>query len=166
MHTILESNVHEVRNAIKDILYMYLDIALQEGDLSEVELGDFDPFKFIDARIASEYMLLTDIEFRILREGAAIALLSEIANIYFEDGCQCNDVMPYFNSNHRLPHGFENVYPHLPLIKQAFDNGRIIKNRYIERCFQDAFTDEGRFYRSCRTLLNKIIITCFEECAL
>ena len=162
-YIINEQNYDDAIKALKDILYMFVDIIVQNGDFAELELGSFDPFLYIDAEIESDYVLLTDGEFNLLQQGAAIALLAKVADVYFDDECQCNDVMPFFNKNGKLPEGFDNYYPQLPKIKNAFQQNRIIQEPKIIDAFNAAFSNWAVFQKRLKVLMEYNVKNCFIE---
>ncbi len=164
-HIINEQNYEEAISALKDILYMYVDIIVQDGDFAELELGNFDPYLYIDAEIVSKYGLLTDGEYNLLRQGSAIALLATIADVYFDDECNNNnyEIMSYFIHNNCLPKHLETHYPQLSLAKAAFEQGRIVKDPNIIKAFETAFSNADQFYMQLKAVLENTVKNCFIE---
>lgn len=164
-----EDNYRKAEDALKDVLFMFVDATVQDGDFSELNLGEFEPFDYLwiygqDGQ--SIYM--SDGESDLLMKGAAIALLSKVADVYFDDECQSanekdrleNGVMPNFiarNGVMTLP----NHYSYLPKIYEAFKNESYIKDSYIQNAFTMAFSDEIKFYEAMREVLEHVIKPCF-----
>ncbi len=103
---------------------------------SELETGTFDPFLFINPKIDSNVVLLTDGELNLIKQGSAIALLAIVTDIYFDDECQGNEVMSYFINNEALPKGLKKRYSQLPKIKAIFDQNQIVQDPHIIEAFQ------------------------------
>ncbi len=164
-----EGNYKEAESALKDVLYMYVDATVQNGDFSELELGEFDPFKFIEVEGSSDKtVFLTEGECDLLMKGSAVALLSLVADVYFEDECNAtsekdkaeNGVMPNFISSMgqlEIPE----CYGYLVKIYDVYKSNKFIKNNYIENAFNAAFSNEFEFYSAMREVLENVIKTCF-----
>lgn len=164
-----EDNYFKAESALKDVLLMFVDATVQDGDFSELNLGDFDPFDYLwVCGQDGQSIYMSDGESDLLMKGAAIALLSKVADVYFDDECQSanekdrleNGVMPNFiarNGEMTLP----SHYSYLPKIYEAFKNESYIKNSYIQNAFVMAFSDETKFYGSMREVLEHVIKPCF-----
>lgn len=169
-----EENYKEAENALKDVLYMFVDATVQSGDFSELELGEFDPFSFLQLEGSSDKTIfLTGGECDLLMKGAAVALLSMVADVYFDDECHAasakdkseNGVMPGFISSKgqlELPER----YLYLVEIYDVYKNKKFIMDPYIEKAFDAAFSNEVEFYSAMREVLENVIKTCFTTLSL
>ncbi|RCU48726.1 hypothetical protein DU002_13090 [Corallincola holothuriorum] len=164
-----EENHKEAENALKDVLYMFVDAIVQSGDFSELELGKFDPFSFLEVEGSSgKTIFLTGGECDLLMKGAAVALLSLIADVYFDDECHAvsekdkaeNGIMPSFITSKgqlKLPEH----YGYLIEIYDVYKSKKFIMDPYIEKAFDAAFSNEIEFYSAMREVLENVIKTCF-----
>lgn len=164
-----EGNYKEAEGALKDVLFMFVDATVQNGDFSELELGDFDPFDFLEVEgNCDKTVFLTDGECDLLMKGAAVALLSLVADVYFDDECKAagekdkaeNGIMPNFISSKgqiKLPEH----YGYLVKIYDVYKSNKFITNPYIENAFNAAFGNEDEFYNAMREVLENVIKTCF-----
>lgn len=164
-----EQNYKIAEGALKDVLYLFVDATVQGGDFSELELGDFDPFNFLKVEGSSDKtVFLTDGECDLLMKGSAVALLSLVADVYFDDECHAasekdkaeNGVMPNFISSKgqlELPEH----YADLVKIYDVYKNSKFITDPYIENAFNAAFSNEVDFYNAMREVLENVIKTCF-----
>ena len=164
-----EENYKVAQSALKDVLYLFVDATVQSGDFSELELGKFDPFNFLKVVGSSnEAIFLTDGECDLLMKGSSVALLSLIADVYFDDECHAasekdkaeNGIMPNFISSKgqlELPEH----YAHLAKIYDVYKSSEFIKNPYIENAFNSAFSNEVDFYNAMREVFENVIKTCF-----
>ncbi|WP_415831191.1 hypothetical protein [Deinococcus frigens] len=85
MHVITLYNYEEARQALRDILFLYVDLAEGYGGFGHgVDTGTFDPFRFIDADVdvAPEYASPVDLD--LLRQGSAVAILCSLYNMWSE----------------------------------------------------------------------------------
>ncbi|MCF6442961.1 hypothetical protein L1077_26410 [Pseudoalteromonas luteoviolacea] len=164
-----EENYKEAENALKDVLYMFVDAIVQSGDFSGLELGQFDPFRFLEVGGSSgKTVFLTDGECDILMKGAAVALLSLLADVYFNDECNAasekdkveNGVMLNFIASKgqlKPPKHFD----YLLKIYNVYKSKQFIMDPYIEQAFDAAFSNEAEFYSAMKEVLENIIKTCF-----
>ncbi|MGR6872394.1 hypothetical protein ACU6U9_08815 [Pseudomonas sp. HK3] len=164
-----EDNYEKAESALKDILFMFVDATVQNGDFSELNLGGFDPFEYLVVKGSSDQTVyMTDGEVDLVMKGAAITLLSKVADIYFDDECHAideedkrkNGVMPSFisrNGNITLPVN----YGYLAQIYDVFQTGKFVENQYIESAFKAAFKDETEFYNAMREVLEQVVKPCF-----
>jgi hypothetical protein len=164
-----EQNYKIAEGALKDVLYLFVDATVQSGDFSELELGGFDPFDFLKVEGSSDKtVFLMDGECDLLMKGSAVALLSLVADVYFDDECHAasekdkadNGVMPNFISSKgqlELPEH----YAHLVKIYDVYKSSKFIMDPYIENAFNAAFSNEVDFYNAMREVLENVIKTCF-----
>lgn len=84
MHIVTIHNYSESHQALRDILFMYVDLAENSGFAHAIDTGIFDPFQFIDAivEVAPEYASPVDID--LLRQGSAISVLCTLYNMWSE----------------------------------------------------------------------------------
>ena len=96
------------------------------------------------------------------------ALLSLIANVYFDDECYAasekdraeNGVMANFISSKgqlTLPE----QYGYLVKIYDVYKGNKFIMDPYIKNAFNAAFSGEVEFYSAMREVLENVIKTCF-----
>ena len=161
-----DNNLPEAVGALKDILYMYLDAIVQKGDFSELETGDFDPFKYLEITNPDSRMVyMTDGEIDLLRKGAAVALLARLANIYFEDECYSSSEKFEVTTIGQYTNGVlplnSKQYLTISAIEAAHKKGLIIADQYLEVAFQAAFNNKNDFYNAMRKILEKLIKPCF-----
>ncbi len=158
--TINEQNYKEVIKALKDILYMYMELIIENGDFAERDLGDFDPYLYLD--VINDTSFLTEGEHNLLRQGSAIALLSTIADVYLYESHEYDErIMPHFIKTGDLPKAVDDYYPQIKRTKTAFDEGRIINDPNIVKAFEAAFTNEDKFYDKLKIILENNIKNCF-----
>ena len=165
-----ESNYQEAVSALKDILYMFVDAVVQDGDFSELFLGSFNPFDFLEVKDSSQSIsYMSDGEIDLLMKGAAITLLATIADVYFDDECHAANeeekkkygMMPNFIANNEyLPESHH--FSYLTKIYDIYKSGKYIDNKYIENAFAAAFRNEDDFYRSMKIVLKKVIIPSYK----
>lgn len=164
-----EENYKEAVSALKDVLYMFVDATVQNSDFSELELGEFDPFRFLEVEgWSAKTVYLTDGECDLLMKGAAVALLSMIADVYFDDECHAasekdkaeNGIMPTFISSKgklKLP----KHYAFLLKIYDVYKSKKFIRETHIVNAFDSAFSNEVKFYSAMREVLENTIKDCF-----
>ncbi len=164
-----EENYKVAESALKDVLYLFVDATVQNGDFSELELGEFDPFNFLKVEGSSDKtVFLTDGECDLLMKGSAVALLSLVSDVYFDDECHAanekdkaeNGVMPNFISSKgqlELPEH----YAYLVKIYDVYKGSKFIMDPYIENAFNTAFSNEVEFYNAMREVFENVIKTCF-----
>lgn len=122
-----ESTYQEAVNALKDILYMFVDAVVQDGDFSELFLGSFNPFDFLEVKDSSQSIsYMSDGEIDLLMKGAAITLLAKIADVYFDDECHAaneekkiksHGEAPFFGSYSRLTKSWDLFHSLVIVIK-------------------------------------------------
>ncbi len=147
-----DDNYRKAESALKDVLFIFVDATVQDGDFTELSLGEFDPFDYLWVNGQSgQSIYMSDGESDLLMKGAAIALLSKVADVYFDDECQSanendrleNGVMPNFIARKEAMTLPEH-YSYLPKIYEVFKNESYVKNEYIQRAFVAAFSDEKK----------------------
>ena len=82
---ITTDNYHEATDAIRDILYMYVDLVESyEGFGHNIERGKFKALDFIDARVIEPEGYTFAIDESLLFPGAAISLLCDLSDAWDE----------------------------------------------------------------------------------
>ncbi|MEM6611323.1 MAG: hypothetical protein AAF652_03540 [Cyanobacteria bacterium P01_C01_bin.72] len=82
---ITEDNYQKAYDAIRDILYMYVDmIDSYEGFGHNIERGKFSPLDFVDALVLESKGYTFGIDILLLQSGSAIALLCELSDMWDE----------------------------------------------------------------------------------
>lgn len=127
---ITENNYQKAYDAIKDILYMYVDmIESYEGFGHNIETGKFSPLDFVDAPIIEPEGYTFAVDVSLLQNGSAIALLCELSDAW--DEYETWEVKNW---------------PLIPLIKLASDAGRFNHLPIIQQAFKFGFgSDEAAF---------------------
>ncbi len=69
-------DMQEAQDAIRDILYLYYQLTDYNGIVGDHDTGSFKPWRFVDCVLDGGYGG-PDVE-KLLRQGAAVALLSEM----------------------------------------------------------------------------------------
>jgi hypothetical protein len=78
-------NYQEAYDAIRDILFMYVDLVESyEGIGHNVRRGDFKALDYIDARVVEPEGYTFNIDETLLLPGAAISLLCELSDAWAE----------------------------------------------------------------------------------
>ncbi len=158
----------ESTNAIRDFLYMFFEIAgdcRPVGDFDRAELGNVDPYKFLDIRYEYEYLFRTDSDIVFLHQGAAINLLCRVAKVYDMGECSGSAWMTYFNDEQMRVEKERELREHAPdlyKIHDAWSRGRIIGTPCIQNSFHLAFKDSERFWPSLEVVLNDVILKTFD----
>ena len=85
VNEINEENYHTAIAAIRDILYMYYDLATgYEGFGHNIETGSFDPIFFADCYLFEPEGYTFGIDVNILHEGSAVAILCKFSDYWDE----------------------------------------------------------------------------------
>ncbi|WP_146202825.1 hypothetical protein [Deinococcus irradiatisoli] len=83
MHVITHDNAEEARQALRDILFLYVDLAESyKGFGHGIDTGTFDPFRFLD--VEAEEPVNPPVDLNLLRQGSAIALLCGVYDLWNE----------------------------------------------------------------------------------
>lgn len=155
--------------AIRDFLYMYFDISLDclpTGDFDRAELGNVDPFRFLDIEYIYKYQFRNKAELNFLHQGAAINLLCRLAQVYDLDGYSGSTFISNFLNEQTRIDKEEFLKEHVPelfKIHDAYCQGKIVKTPSIIDAFRAAFHDSERFYTSLERVLTDVIFSTFES---
>ena len=130
---ITTQNLHQAENAIRDILFMFLDMVRSySGFGHNVDCGNFSPLDFIDAVVYEPEGYTFSLDIKLLQSGASIALLSILVNAWDE-----------FDSSD-VP-----IWPVIKEIETAYRQGRFSHFPDIEKAIglglgdnQDAFRQQ------------------------
>ncbi|GGO29852.1 hypothetical protein [Deinococcus humi] len=83
MHVITHENSDEARQALRDILFLYVDLAESYNGFGHgMDRGTFDPFRFLDAE--AEEPANPPVNLTLLRQGSAVALLCGLYDLWNE----------------------------------------------------------------------------------
>ncbi len=164
----VDDEYEESTNAIRDFLYMFFEIAgdcLPVGDFDRAELGEVDPYKYLDIQYEYRYQFRSDAEIAFLHQGAAINLLCRLAQVNDEDQCSRSTLLADFNNEQVRAENEEmlmHAAPDLFKIYDAWSGGRIIATPSIRNSFHLAFSDSARFHASLEAVLNDVILKTFD----
>ena len=118
---ITEDNYGLANAAIRDILYMYVDmVESYKGFGHNILTGTFSPLDFVDAPIFEPPGVNFGIDIALLQNGSAIALLCELFNIWDETGSWKRNSLPLYQIRKANE---ERRFSHLQEIQEAFDLG-------------------------------------------
>ncbi|GEM_PF-5712326 len=157
------------KEAIRDILYMYFEIAgdcRPIGDWDRADLGRFAPYRYLDIEYEADYCIRSSSEVEFLQQGSAVKLLCQLACVYDQDMCSGATFMRDFcdpDMRERRSDELRECHPELFRIHSAFSGGRVLKNPLLHDAFFAAFHKEGDFYQSLRKVLEEIIIPCLKN---
>lgn len=119
---ITEANYQQAFDAIRDILFMYVDLIKSYGGFGHnIDRGKFSPLEFVDAPILEPEGYTFGIDVALLQNGSAIALLCELSDAWDEYQTWNIKTWPLIpnikgaNESRR--------FSHLPEIQEAFDLG-------------------------------------------
>lgn len=148
--TITEDNYQEAFDAIRDILYMYVDlIESYKGFGHNIDRGKFSPLEFVDAPVMEPAGYTFGIDIPLLQSGSAIALLCELSDAWDE----------YETWEAKS-------WPLIPEIKEANEAGRFSHLPEIQEAFNLAFgTDEKTFREQLERVHNKYVCGYFSKLA-
>ncbi len=109
-------------DAIRDILFMYVDMAESyKGFGHNIDTGCFSPLEFVDAPIYEPKDSTFGIDISLLQSGSAIALLCDLSDVWDEFGTL--DVTSH-SSILKTKGAYEiGRFSHLSQIQQAFSLG-------------------------------------------
>ena len=128
---ITKNNYQEAYDAIRDILYMYVDmVESYEGFGHNIERGKFSPSEFIDVPVMEPEGYTFGIDILLLQSGSAIALLCELSDAW--DEYETWEVKNW---------------PLIPLIKEAKEMGRFNHLPEIKEAFSLAFSSDEEAFR-------------------
>ncbi len=117
---ITEDNYQEAYDAIRDILYLYVDmVESYEGFGHNLERGKFLPLEFVDAQIYEPEGYTFAIDLALLQSGAAIALLCELSDAWDEYETWEVKGWPLITQIKEAKEA--DRFNHLPEIQEAFD---------------------------------------------
>lgn len=147
---ITEDNYQEAYDAIRDILYMYVDmIESYEGFGHNIETGKFSPLEFVDAQVLEPEGYTFGIDILLLQSGSAIALLCELSNLWDEYATEVK--------SWQLT---------LPIIEDANEAKRFAHLPEIQEAFNLAFsTDEEAFRKQLKIVYQRYVCGYFSKLA-
>jgi len=117
---ITEDNYQAAYDAIRDILYLYVDmVESYEGFGHNLQRGKFLPLKFVDAQVYEPEGYTFGIDLQLLQSGAAIALLCELSDAWDEYETWEVKSWPLITQIKEAKEA--NRFNHLPEIQEAFD---------------------------------------------
>lgn len=119
---IRRENEEGARRAVRDILYMYVDLVEGYGNFGHgIEVGTFSPLDFIDAEVIDppEQGYVLGLDLGLLQAGSGIALLCGLLDA-FDDNDVTGDIAD----------------PAIQAAKAAFLAGRLRHLTSIERAFE------------------------------
>lgn len=158
----------ESTSAIQDFLYMLFEIAgdcRPIGDWDRAELGEVDPFKYLDISYEYEYQFRSGSELTFLHRSAALNLICRLANIVDEDETSGSTWMEDFRRRDSLPDGeglLRKYHPELFLISEAFEAGRVVGHPTIQRAFRAALYGGDDFFLTLRLLVPDVVLRTFD----
>ncbi len=147
---ITEDNYQAAYDAIRDILYMYVDLVESyEGFGHNIERGKFSPLEFVDAPVMEPDGYTFGIDILLLQSGSAIALLCELSDAW--DEYETWEVKSW---------------PLIPLIKDAYEADRFNHLPEIQKAFNLALgTDEDEFRKQLERVYKKYVCGYFSKLA-
>jgi hypothetical protein len=119
---ITTENLELTNDAIRDILFMYVDLVESyEGFGHNIARGQFKALDFIDARVVEPEGYTFAIDETLLYPGAAISLLCDVSDAW--DEYETWDVKNWPQIN-EIKKAYEaNRFSHMPEIEKAFELG-------------------------------------------
>lgn len=122
LREINEENYPTAIAAIRDILYMYYELAQEKYFFHSVDTGTFDPLFFADCWFCEPPGGGCSIDVDLLHKGSAVAILCQLSDIW-DESCEIPETEFAFQVKHALE---EDRFDHLPLaehtIRLAFQN--------------------------------------------
>lgn len=141
VNEINEENYPVAIDAVRDILYMYYDLA-SDGFIHNIETGKFDPIFFADCFEYKDKSFVIDVN--LLHEGAAVAILCRLSDYWDENG-----VIPEDNF------AFE--------VKRMLTKGRLDHLPLAEQAIKLAFEDEEKFRDSLKDVYKEYVFEFFKR---
>lgn len=139
IHYIDEDNYKEAAQALRDILYLYHDaITSYRGFGHNLDVGIFDPFRFVTALLAEPAGVSLGIDIELIHEGSAVVLLCHLSD-YWDETASDGIENGYYAG--RIKKGLSaGIFDFVPLAKEAaeaaFENETKfrdhLQNIYIE----------------------------------
>lgn len=122
LREINEENYPTALSAIRDILYMYYELAQEGWFQHNIDTGTFDPLFFADCWFCESPGGGCSIDVDLLHKGSAVAVLCNLSDIWDETG-----EIPETEFANQVKHALEDDrFDHLPLaehtIRLAFQN--------------------------------------------
>jgi hypothetical protein len=157
----------ESRCAIKDFLYMLFEISgdcLPCGDWDRAELGEVDPFRYLDIAYEFKYQFRSESELTFLRRAAALNLLCRLARIADEDLTTGSTWMADFRGRSKqqaLEAAIREHHPELLTIVKAFEAGRVVPDSAIQRAFKAALYGTDDFWITLRSVTADVVLRTF-----
>lgn len=85
MRTLTYRDHQEVSQAMRDILFLYVEMAESYAGLGHaVDTGTFDPYQYLDAEVDPSFESSFPVDIDVLRQGAVIAILCRLYDIWCE----------------------------------------------------------------------------------
>jgi hypothetical protein len=144
VETVISGSVSrfEAEAAMRDILWLYLDLTGHEGFSGDHVTGEFDPWMWL--RCTFEGGWGEEHEVRLLQEGSAVELISRLIDVWQQAN---GDGVARFDAALRAGR-----FDHLPAARKAIEDGL-------------AGTDELRFDRSAVAVYEEYVIGLFARLA-
>lgn len=119
---ITPDNVKHAREAIKDILFMYVDLIQSYGGFGHnIATGRFRAIELIDVGLYEERDYDSfKVDISLLQAGSAISLLCKLSDAWDENGSWNVGTLPFVDTKRAYEAG---RFDHLPEIHKAFSLG-------------------------------------------
>ena len=143
VNEINEENYLAAIDAVRDILYMYYDLA-SDGFIHSIETGKFDPIFFVDCFEYKDKSFVIDVN--LLHEGSAVAILCRLSDYWDEIG-----EVPEDNF------AFE--------VKRMLTKGRLDHLPLAEKAIKLAFEDEEKFRDLLKDVYKEYVLGFFRKLA-
>jgi hypothetical protein len=157
--------------AIKDFLYMRFEIAgngMPFGDWDGAELGDVDPYAYLDVAYEFAYQFRSEAELRFLRMSAALNLLCQLARIVDADETSGSTFMEDFRNRAARPERevmIRTYHPELYRVSEAFESGRVIAHPAIHRAFRAALYGADDLHEALQAVTRDVVMRTFDDLA-
>jgi hypothetical protein len=140
-------NYSDAYEVIRHILYMYVDmITTYHGFGHNIETGEFDPFRYVDAEIMSTPGWNLGIDLELIHYGSGIAILCELSNAWDEYGT-----------------GDVPIWPRTQEAQASLSDGRFSHLPDVERAIALAFGEnEGPFREQLKTIYMDRVVGYFQ----
>lgn len=145
VNEINEENYLVAIDAIRDVLYMYYDLA-SDGFIHNIETGKFDPIFFADCYLFEPKGISFGIDVKLLHEGSAVAILCRLSDYWDEIG-----TIPEDNF------AFE--------VKRMLTKGRLDHLPLAEQTIKLAFEDEEKFRDLLKDVYKEYVLEFFKKLA-
>lgn len=129
----------EVKQAVKDILYMYTALAYEYNGFGHgIDTGEFDPFKFIEIDSEKFEALFIPVPCQFLKNGSMIKILCEIYDAWCE--YECFDFSQFDRHKLWLSDGRFWEYPEIEeLMRRLFAENPSMSESWVDDAFQESY---------------------------